>query len=51
MAKTIDLLLGSDHRGAELKQEIMDWVLLDKEEIEFEIMMSIIHTDLISGNV
>ena len=36
MAKTIDLLLGSDHRGAELKQEIMDWVLLDKTEIEFE---------------
>ncbi len=36
MAKTIDLLLGSDHRGADLKQEIMDCVILDKTEIEIE---------------
>ena len=34
MAKTIDLLLGSDHRGADLKQEIMDWIILDKTEIQ-----------------
>ncbi len=33
---TIDLLLGSDHRGVELKQEIMDWILLDKSEIKYE---------------
>lgn len=26
MARTIDLLWGSDHRGLELKNELMDWV-------------------------
>ena len=38
---TIDLLLGSDHRGESLKREIMDWIFLDKEDMApYEIMMS-----------
>ena len=32
MARTIDLLLGSDHRGLELKEHIMNWVNPDDEK-------------------
>ena len=31
MAKTIDLILGSDHRGRDLKYEISDWLSGDDE--------------------
>ena len=33
---TIDLLLGSDHRGERLKREIMDWIFLDEEELQLQ---------------
>ena len=33
---TIDLLLGSDHRGENLKREIMDWIFLDEEELQLQ---------------
>ncbi len=31
MAKTVDILLGSDHRGLKLKEYVIDWIMGDDE--------------------
>ena len=31
MARTVDILLGSDHRGLKLKEYVMDWIMGDDE--------------------
>lgn len=43
MAKkiTVDLLLGSDHRGLKLKEHITDWMMQDVSPIDFAVMYDV----------
>tara|TARA_Y100000588_G_C14213214_1_gene907600 strand:+ start:697 stop:1161 length:465 start_codon:yes stop_codon:yes gene_type:complete len=40
--KTIDLILGSDHRGLELKHELLDWISPDDIENETKFDVAVI---------